>query len=81
MLVLHDRWAELLARERETGMGYQVVSIVLGDGRRFDGVTVVAATITSVAGSATVPFSDEDIEQIIVTHDRPATVRPAWAGE
>ena len=69
MLQLGDRWADVLARERESGMGYQVVTIRLKDGRRFAGVTVVGGVINRVAGAETIPFAEGDIERIVVTHD------------
>ena len=76
MLYLSDRWADVLARERETGMGYQVVSILLTDGRRYDGVVVVGGILSEVAGNETIPFVEKDIARIVVTHDRPAGSRP-----
>ena len=71
MLQLGDRWADVLARERESGMGYQVVTTRLKDGRQFAGVTVVGGVINRVAGSEAIPFAEGDIEDIVVTHDRP----------
>ena len=72
MLQLGDRWADVLARERESGMGYQVVTIRLKDGRQFAGVTVVGGVINRVAGAEAIPFAEGDIEDIVVTHDRPS---------
>ena len=46
MLVLSDRWAEVLTSQPETGMGYQIVWIRLKDGRRIDNVTVVGGIIS-----------------------------------
>jgi len=69
MLHLGEKWANALTRERETGMGYQVVSIFLKDGRRYDGVVIVGGTIGQVAGSTSLPFVEEDIARIVVTHD------------
>jgi hypothetical protein len=69
LLQLGDRWADVLARERESGMGYQVVTIRLKDGRQFAGVTVVGGVINRVEGAQSIPFADGDIEHIVVTHD------------
>jgi hypothetical protein len=69
MLFLSEKWVEALSRERETGMGYQVVTIFLRDGRRYEGVIVVDGTISQVAGSTSLPFVEEDIARIAVTHD------------
>jgi hypothetical protein len=71
MLELSNKWAKILASQRETGMGYQVVTIRLKDGRQFAGVTVVGGVIDRVAGSEVIPFAEGDIEDIVVTHDRP----------
>jgi hypothetical protein len=70
VLVLSDRWAEVLNSQPETGMGYQVVSIHLRDGRRFDGVTITGGVISRVPGELHIPFGEEDIERIVVTHGR-----------
>lgn len=69
MLKLDDKWAAVLARQRETGMGYQVVTVLLKDGRKFEGVLVVGGIISRVAGAESIPFVDDDIESILVTHD------------
>ncbi len=69
MLLLSAKWAATLARERETGMGYQVVTILLKDGRRYDGVVVVGGVISRVAGTESIPFAEADIKSIRVTHD------------
>ena len=69
MLRLSDKWATVLASQRETGMGYQVVTVRLKDGRQFAGVTVVGGIISRVAGAESVPFGEEEIDGIEVTHD------------
>jgi hypothetical protein len=70
MLHLSDHWAPRLVSQPETGMSYQICTVVLKDGRRIERVTVVGGIITSVAGSNSIPFAEPDIEDIIVTHDR-----------
>jgi hypothetical protein len=70
VLRLSDRWAHALLGERETGVGYQVVTIQLKDGHRFDGVTVTGGVIASVDGTGDLPFSESDIAAITVTHER-----------
>jgi hypothetical protein len=69
-LKLSRQWTSILDRHGETGMGYVVVSVVLKDGRRFDRVCVAWDTIAAIAGLTDVPFSDDDIADLIVTHDR-----------
>ena len=68
MLVLSDRWANVLTSQPETGMGYLFVSIRLKDGRWIDNVTVVGGIISRLPATVSEWFSDEDIEDIVVTH-------------
>lgn len=51
-------------------MGYQVVSVVLKDGRRFDQVAVVEGCISEIRGRDDIPFTEDLIDQIILTHDK-----------
>ncbi len=51
-------------------MGYQVVSIVLKDGRKIDQVAVVEGRITEIRGRQDIPFTEDQIAQIVVTHDK-----------
>ena len=69
MLPLSGKWAGKLTAEPETGIGYQIASIVLKDGKRFDRV-VVDGNVTRVRDVEGIPFSEDQIEQIIVTHDK-----------
>jgi hypothetical protein len=70
MLALSSKGARELAGEPETGMGYQVVSVILKDGRRFDRVLVVGGCITKINDIEGLPFTDEQIDTIVVTHDK-----------
>ena len=70
MLALSTKWGSKLAAEAETGMGYQIASVILKDGQRFDQVVIVDGNITQIRGIEGIPFSEEQIEQIIVTHDK-----------
>ena len=70
MIKLPDRLARELASEPETGMGYQVVSVVLTDGRRFDQGVVVEGQITEIRGLARVPFETDEISEVVLTHDK-----------
>lgn len=69
MVELTPRWAEELARRPETGMGYQIVTIVLKDAIRFDQVVIIDGRITGIRGLNDIPFGANDIQQIILTHD------------
>lgn len=70
MITLSKIWASDLASKPETGMGYQVVTVLLKDGRRFDQVAVVEGQITEIRGREDIPFTEDQITQIILTHDK-----------
>ena len=70
MLQLSEKWGPPLTSQPETGMGYQIVSVFLVDGRRFDNVVVVGGTISQVPGYPNVPFVEVDIRSIVVTHGK-----------
>ncbi len=70
MLKLSDKWAPKLIAQGETGMGYQIVSVVLKDGKRFDQVVIVGGTIGQIKGIEGIPFAEDEIAEIIVTHDK-----------
>jgi hypothetical protein len=70
MLQLSKTWAPILLSQPETGMDYQIASILLRDGRRFDRVTIVGGMITNIAGNKDIPFQEEEIAEIKVTHER-----------
>jgi len=70
MIALSDRWGTLLRDQPETGMGYWVVSVVLRDGRRFDRAVIVGGILTQVYGLSDIPFTEADIADLIVTHDK-----------
>jgi hypothetical protein len=70
MLALSKKWAPILTSQPETGMGYQVASVMLADGRRYNGVTIVGGYITSVKGSADIPFAENEIREILVNHEK-----------
>ena len=69
MISLSDSWGPKLVAQGETGMGYQIASIVLKDGRRFNQAVIVGRNITQIKGIEGIPFTEEQIEEIIVTHD------------
>lgn len=70
MIDLSEKWATELASKPETGMGYQVVSVVLKDGRKFDQVAVVEGKVTEIRGHKDIPFTEEQIARIVLTHDK-----------
>lgn len=70
MIKLSSKWTSELANKPETGMGYQVVTIVLKDGKKIDQVAVVEGKITEIRGREDIPFTEDQIDQIILTHDK-----------
>ena len=68
MIVLPQKWLVDLADRPETGMGYHIVSILLKDGRQFNQVVVVEGRITQIRGLTGIPFSEEEIADVILTH-------------
>jgi hypothetical protein len=70
MITLPTKWATELASKSETGMGYQVVSVTLKDGKRFDQVVVVEGRVTEIRGRKDIPFTADEIAQVILTHDK-----------
>lgn len=59
-----------LVSKPETGMGYQVVSVILKDGRKFNQVVVMEGRITEIRSLKDIPFTEDEIAQIILTHDK-----------
>ncbi len=70
MVNLSAKWAEVLLAEPETGMGYQIVSVELKDGTKFDQVAVIGGAITQIRGHNEIPFIEDQISKILVTHDK-----------
>ena len=66
MIKLSEKWAPRLVNQPETGMGYQIATVSLADGREFDNVIIVGGVITSVGGSEKIPFSEDQINDIQV---------------
>jgi len=55
---------------KETGIGYQVVSVELKDGRSFDQVVTSEGCIIEVRGYKEIPFKADDIASVRVNHKR-----------
>jgi hypothetical protein len=70
MIELSPKWLDFLMHSPETGMGYQIVSVVLKDGTQLDRVVVIDGKIASIKGRDDIPFISDDIQEIIVTHDK-----------
>lgn len=61
---------DALKRAGETGIGYQVVSVKLRDGRSFDQVVASESCIIEVRGFEEIPFSPEEVASVSVNHKR-----------
>lgn len=61
---------ERLKAQPETGMGYQSVTVVLKDGRRFERVIVTEGQLSDRNGVWEPPFCESEIDELVVTHDR-----------
>ncbi len=70
MLKLSDKWAPILTSEPETGMDYQVVTIILKDGQKFTQAIHSGSFITRIKGLLNIPFNENNIEHIVVSHDK-----------
>lgn len=64
------RFVDQLKRAEETGLGYQVVSVELKDGRSFDQVATSEGCIIEVRGYKEIPFAAEDVASVSINHKR-----------
>ena len=68
---LSERLSQQLKSLPETGMGYQICSVVLIDGRIFEKVLILNGNeIANINGQVEIPFLLDQIEKIVVTHDK-----------
>jgi hypothetical protein len=67
---LPDKWGPVLASQPETGMGYQVATVILEDGSRYEHVVIEEGQITRIKGLSSIPFQAGDIADIRVTHEK-----------
>lgn len=70
MLHLSDKWVAVLANQPESGMSYQVARVTLKDGSRYEAVVIVQGVITRIRDSADIPFREDQIADIFVTHGK-----------
>jgi hypothetical protein len=64
------RFGDQLKLAKEAGIGYQIVSIELKDGRYFDQVITSEGCIIEVRGCKEIPFAAEDVASVKVNHKR-----------
>lgn len=70
MIKLSREWTGKLIKEPETGMGYHIVTVILKDGRRYDQVVINSGYVTRVRNFSAIPFAEDEIAEIAVTHDK-----------
>jgi hypothetical protein len=68
LVPIPSRFVDHLKQAGETGIGYQVVSVVLKDGRSFDQVVTSECCIIEVRGYKEIPFASDDVESVSVNH-------------
>jgi hypothetical protein len=58
--------ADELKRDQETGIGYQVVSVTLKNGRHFEQAVASEGCIIQVRGYEDVPFRPDEVDAVRV---------------
>jgi hypothetical protein len=70
LIPIPREYAEGLRRHGETGMGYQIVSVTLKNGKHFDQVVTSEGYVIQVRGHKDVPFTSDDVASVDVNHKR-----------
>ncbi len=70
LVTIPNEWVDHLRRQGETGLGYQVISVNLKDGRRFDQVVASEGCVIQVRGYSDVPFKRHEVASVRVNHRR-----------
>ena len=70
LVPIPSRFLDHLKRSGETGIGYQVVSVELKDGRTFDQVAASEGCIVEVRGYREIPFATNDVASVTLNHKR-----------
>jgi len=70
LVPIPSRFVDRLKLDTETGIGYQVVSVELKDGRSFDQVSASEGCIIEVRGYNEIPFGPDDMASVRVNHKR-----------
>ena len=60
--------ATRLKQDKETGLGYQAVSVKLKDGRHFDEAVASEGHIIAVRGYNDVPFAPDEVQYVTANH-------------
>ena len=70
LVPIPSRCVDHLKQAEETGIGYQIVSVKLKDGRSFDQVTTSKGCIIEVRGYKEIPFASDDVASVKINHTR-----------
>jgi hypothetical protein len=70
MFKLADYWIEKLINQPETGMGYYIANLIHRDVRKINQVVIDSGFVTKVRGKTEIYFTVNDIEEILVTHEK-----------
>jgi hypothetical protein len=66
LVQIPSRFVDHPKQNDETGIGYQVVSVELKDGRSFDQVATSEGCIIELRGYKEIPFAAEDVASVSV---------------
>jgi hypothetical protein len=64
-----ERLIQRILAQPESGMTWQAATVRLKDGRTFQRVIIADGQLSSCDGRWVPPFTEDDIDDIIVTHD------------
>lgn len=70
LISIPSGFVDHLKQATETGIGYQVVSVELKDGRSFDQVVASEGCIIEVRRYKEIPFAPDDVASVSVNHKR-----------
>lgn len=69
MKELPKKWIDYLLKQPESGMGYQIVTVTLREGQKFEAAVSGGQFLGAVRGHTGVPFDPADITGIEVVPD------------
>lgn len=70
LVQIPNELATPLRGHKETGMGYQVVSVTLKSGKHYDQVVASEGCVIQVRGHREVPFTPDEVASVDVNHKR-----------
>ena len=67
---LSKSWSDFCIRAPESGMGYLIATIELKNGTKIPQAVIMDGCISQIRGMKEIPFTNDDIQVIIPTHER-----------